>query len=171
MPIPVRSRERIEDAHDAITELLQAPEVIRVLLPNPSDRDYMRGAVNALCWALVHEGGGARAFMQNLKILKQRLLELREAMADDPKAPAVAGVDPAEETAQGDEADVAAEEEVRANLHAMIQTFADKWGPPDKPTWNSFVTDMRIVCEAFGMAAIMHSSLPDVEHAHGDPVA
>jgi len=55
-------------------------------------------------------------------------------------------------------------------LHEMTENFTRRWGPPPGPKWTEFLADLRSLLEAYGRAAILHESLPDTEHEHGDPV-
>jgi hypothetical protein len=55
-------------------------------------------------------------------------------------------------------------------LDQMVEDFADKWGPSRPRTYQQFVFDLRELLEAYGKAALMHQSLPDTDHEHGEPV-
>lgn len=55
-------------------------------------------------------------------------------------------------------------------LHEMTANFSRRWGPHTEPRWTEFLNELRALLEAYGQAALMHESLPDVEHKHGDPV-
>lgn len=57
-----------------------------------------------------------------------------------------------------------------SNLHNMVEEFADKWGPFRARRYEQFLKDLRALLEAYGTAALIHQSLPDTEHEHGDPV-
>jgi len=56
------------------------------------------------------------------------------------------------------------------NLHQKVEDFADKWGPHRAMRYQQFVGELRELLEAYGKAALLHGSLPDSEHDHGDPV-
>lgn len=59
------------------------------------------------------------------------------------------------------------------NLHAMVARFAERWGPKENAgdaLYHLFLYELRDLLEAYGEAAIRHESLPDTEHAHGDPL-
>ena len=56
------------------------------------------------------------------------------------------------------------------NLHERVEVFAGKWGPLDRSRYLEFLSDLRDLLEAYGVAALMHESLPDTEHEHGGPV-
>lgn len=55
-------------------------------------------------------------------------------------------------------------------LHNIVAAFGEKWGPREQPKWGEFISDLRDVLEAYGKAAIIHESLPDTEHEHGEPI-
>jgi hypothetical protein len=60
---------------------------------------------------------------------------------------------------------------MKLELHLMVELFATKWGPDEAgPRWDAFLGDLRVLLEAYGAAALFHESLPDTEHAHGDPL-
>ena len=60
---------------------------------------------------------------------------------------------------------------MKLNLQRQTELFADKWGPAGTgPDWHQFLDDLRALLEAYGVAALEHKSLPDTEHAHGDPL-
>jgi hypothetical protein len=52
----------------------------------------------------------------------------------------------------------------------MVEDFIYKWGPDSGRQYGEFVTDLRKLLELYGKATLLHESLPDVEHGHGDPV-
>jgi hypothetical protein len=54
------------------------------------------------------------------------------------------------------------------DLMAMVEGFVNRWAPD--PKRNEFIDQLRELLEAYGVAALMHESLPDTEHEHGDPV-
>jgi hypothetical protein len=54
------------------------------------------------------------------------------------------------------------------NLMEMLETFVNRWAPDDAR--NQFIDQLRDLLEAYGVAALMHESLPDTEHEHGDPI-
>ena len=56
------------------------------------------------------------------------------------------------------------------DLRAIISRFCENWGPKDDAAYHRFVDDLRELVEAYGAAALLHQSLPDNEHKHGDPI-
>lgn len=59
---------------------------------------------------------------------------------------------------------------MRLELHAIVQAFAVKWGPGAESAYLEFIADLRDVLEAYGAGVMLHQSLPDTEHKHGDPL-
>ena len=55
-------------------------------------------------------------------------------------------------------------------LNAIITRFCHKWGPKEEIAYHHFVDELREVAEAYCIASMIHESLPDTEHKHGDAI-
>jgi hypothetical protein len=51
----------------------------------------------------------------------------------------------------------------------LIENFVDYWGP-EGVRRHQFIEQLREILETYGKAALVHQSLPDTEHGHGEPL-
>ena len=53
-------------------------------------------------------------------------------------------------------------------LQDHVEAFVMRWG--DRNALQAFIGDLRDLLEHYGRATLMHKSLPDTDHEHGEPV-